>query len=134
MKNNKVLVGVVAVLAVALAGVIVWQAIGRDSPMYAVYLRSGDLYFGKLVRAPYFGLKSVYLLQVNAGNQENPVSIQKFTNVFWGPEDFMKINRDEVMWMTRLSEGSQLAQVVKTNPDLVPAPGSAPAPGAPLEQ
>ncbi len=121
MKNNKVLIWVVVVLAVALIGVVGWQLWGSGSPLYAVYLTTGDLYFGKLVRVPYFGLENVYLLQVNAANQENPVSVQKFTNVFWGPEDFVKLNRDEVVWMTRVSDGSQLTQVIRANPDLIPS-------------
>ena len=131
MKNNKVLVWVVAVLAVAVIGVVAWQAWGSESPLYAIYLRTGDLYFGKLVRVPYFGLKNVYLLQVNAANEENPVSVQKFTNVFWGPEDFVKINRDEVVWMTRVSDASQLTQVIRANPDLVPSTPQAPLPQPP---
>lgn len=136
MKNNKILVWVVVVLAVALAGVATWQMWGSESPLYAVYLRTGDLYFGKLVRVPYFGLKNVYLLQVNAANQENPVSVQKFTNVFWGPEDFVKINRDEVVWMTRVSDESQLTQVIRTNPSLVPSTSQpqVPPPGAQAEE
>lgn len=134
MKNNKVLVWVVVVLAVALAGVVAWQVWGGESPLYAVYLRTGDLYFGKLVRAPYFGLTNVYLLQVNAANQENPVSVQKFTNVFWSPEDFVKINRDEVVWMTRVSEESQLVQVIRANPDLLPSTPQSPLPQPPVEE
>lgn len=129
MKNNKVLVGLVVVLAAALAAVIAWQAWGSAAPLYAIYLRTGDLYFGELVRAPYFGLKKVYLLQVNAANEANPVSVQKFTNVFWGPEDFVKINRDQVVWMARVSDESQLTQVIRANPDLVPS-AQAPAPQA----
>jgi hypothetical protein len=132
MKTNKVLIWVVVVLAVILVGVGVWQAFGTSSPLYAIYLRTGDLYFGELVRVPYFGLKKVYLLQVNAGNAANPVSVQKFTNVFWGPEDFVKINRDEVVWMTRVADNSQLTQVIRANPNLVPTavptPPSVPKP------
>jgi hypothetical protein len=134
MKNNKVLVWVVVVLAVALVGIGAWQLWGGDAPLYAVYLRTGDLYFGKLVRVPYFGLENVYLLQVNAANQENPVSVQKFTNVFWGPEDFVKINRDEVVWMTRVSDESQLTQVIRANPDLVPSTPQAPLPQPPAAE
>lgn len=137
MKNNKVLVWVVVVLAVALVGIIAWQVWGGNSPLYAVYLRTGDLYFGELVRMPYFGLEKVYMLQVNAQNEENPVSVQKFTNVFWGPEDFVKINRNEVVWMTRVSDESQLLSVIRANPDLRPsASPQAPAevPQAPAEE
>jgi uncharacterized protein YehS (DUF1456 family) len=53
-------------------------------------------------------LTNVYLLQVNAQNSENPVSIQKFSNVFWGPENYIKINKDEVVWYTKISPQSQL--------------------------
>ena len=134
MKNNKVLVWVVVVLAAALIAVVTWQFWGSGSPLYAIYLRTGDLYFGELVRVPYFGLKHVYLLQVNAANEENPVSVQKFTNVFWGPEDFVKINRDEVVWMTRVSDESQLTQVIRANPDLVPSTPQAPLPQPPVEE
>lgn len=121
MKNNKVLVWVVIVLAVALAGVVVWQVVGGDAPLYAVSLKTGELYFGKLVRVPYFGLQQVYLLQ-STGDAENPLSVQRFANVFWGPEDEIKISRDNVSWMTRLTDESQLARVIRANPDLLAGP------------
>lgn len=136
MKSSKIWMWGAVALAVALAGVVAWQIWAASPSFYAVYLRTGDLYFGELVRVPYFGLKRVYLLQVNAGNAQNPVSIQKFTNVFWGPEDFVKINRDEVVWITRVADSSQLLQVIRANPNLTPSPASLapttpPAPPAP---
>lgn len=133
MKNNKILVWVVAVLAVALAGILAWQFLGGPSPLYAVSLKTGELYFGKLVRVPYFGLKQVYLLQ-STGDAQNPLSVQRFMNVFWGPEDFIKISRDNVSWMTRLSDESQLVQVIRANPNLLPSgPPQAPVPFSPEE-
>lgn len=139
-KTNKVLLIVIIVLLVLLAGfVIVKELIGK--PTYtAVYLKTGDLYFGKLVRFPYFGLKEPYLLQVNQADQKNPVSVQRFKNVFWGPSDFMKINRSEVVWSTTLRDDSELAKVFTQNPDLAPQPGQqqvqqqAPAQQAPVQQ
>ena len=123
-KINKILLAVVIVLVLLVAGLVVWKFVG-DSGYYAVYLRTGDLYFGKLMRFPAFGLKQVYTIQINSQNTENPVSIQKFTNVFWGPEDYLKINHNEVVWTTKLSSTSQLVQLVKTNPNLT-APAQAP--------
>lgn len=124
---NKILLVLVIVLCLVLAGLIVWQKFGTSKPTYwAVYLKSGDLYFGKLIQFPSFGLKNVYTLQVNQQNAENPVSVQKFTNVFWGPEDFLKINRAEVTWMTKLKSDGQLAQLLKTNPSLQPSPTQPP--------
>ena len=124
-------------VAVFLLGVVIlfsWKVFFRVSDFHAVYLRTGDVYFGKLSYAP-FGLSQVYTLQVNPQNQQTPINIQRFVNVFWGPEDFMKINKDEVVWVVRLNPQGQLAQLIRTNPNLVPpqgAPASVPQTGAPL--
>ena len=135
-KTNKILLVLVIVLVLALIAVVLWQTLWRSQSYYAVFLRTGDLYFGKLKRFPSFGLKQVYTIQVNTQNQQNPISIQRFKNVFWGPQDWLKINRDEVVWMTKLDSAGQLAQLIKNNPDLVPQ--QAPAqqqqtPPAPVE-
>ncbi len=132
MKNslNKILLAVVIVLLVVLIGVVGWKYFGEKPEYYAVYLRTGDLYFGELSTFPSFSLKHVYMLQVNAQNQQNPVSIQKFTNVFWGPEDYINLNEDEVVWYTRLASDSQLVQLITTNPSLA-APQDNSAPVAP---
>lgn len=126
-KSNKVLIGVVLTLIVILAGVVVWQSFFNSSYV-AIYLKSGDLYFGKLMQFPNFGLKNVYILQPTT-NAQNPLSIQKFTNVFWGPEDFIQINKSEVVWTAKLAKESTLVNIFKTNPDLTTNP-AAPQPGA----
>lgn len=119
-KTNKILLVLVIVLFLVLVSVFVWQTAFSERPYYAMLLRTGDLYFGQLTVFP-FGLKNIYTVQVNTQNQQNPVSIQRFKNIFWGPEDYMKINRDEVVWMTKLDPQGQLARLIKTNPDLTPA-------------
>ncbi len=79
------------------------------------------MYFGQLSRFPSFTLSHAYMLQVNSQDQQNPVNIQKFSSAFWGPQDFMKINRDDVVWYTKLKSDSQLVKLIETNPDLVPS-------------
>jgi len=128
-KTNKILLVVVIVLLLALIGVVLWQTVWKSPSYYAVFLRTGDLYFGRLTWFPYFGLKQVYTLQVNTQNPQNPVSIQRFKNVFWGPEDWLKINRNEVVWMTKLNSAGQLAQIIKNNPELLPQQAPAPQAG-----
>jgi hypothetical protein len=118
-KTNKFLLAVVIILVLVVAALVVWQVGFKSATYSAVFLRSGDLYFGELTQFPSFGLKHVYTLSVT-GDQENPISIQRFKNVFWGPQDWLKINRDEVVWMTELDQAGQLAQLIKTNPDLLP--------------
>lgn len=114
-------ISIVAVLL--LAGLAAWQAVGTRGH-YAVYLTTGDVYFGRIVRFPSFGLKNVYLLQVNAENAEKPVSVQKFDKLFWGPKDFIKVNRDRVVWTVKLDPAGDLATLIKSNPELA-LPGGA---------
>jgi len=87
-------------------------------------LKTGDLYFGELTTFPSFGLKHPYLFTVNQQSKDNPVNVQKFSKIFWGPEDFIKINRDEVVWTANLRSDSDLVKLVQTNPDLVPPQGT----------
>lgn len=134
-KTNKILLILVIILLLVLIGLVVWQKWGKlgfEPSYWAVYLRTGDLYFGKLTQFPSLGLKNVYTFQVNQQNSQNPVSIQRFTSVFWGPQDFLKINRSEVVWMTKLDPNGQLAQLLKTNPTLqgTPPPPAPPLPSA----
>lgn len=125
MRNvNKWLLTVVIVLVVALIAVVAWQFWFKTPTYTAVYLRTGDLYFGELTTFPYYGLSHVYMLQVNSQDQKNPVSIQRFASVFWGPEDAMRINPNEVVWSAALNPQGQLAQLIQTNPNLVPPAGS----------
>ncbi len=122
MRNiNKVLLTVVIVLVLVLVGVVVWQTWLSGPSYYAVYMRTGDLYFGQLSQFPSFGLSHVYMLQVNSQKSQNPVSVQKFANVFWGPEDHINLNHNEVVWYTKLTPDSQLVKLITANPDLVPS-------------
>jgi hypothetical protein len=123
--SKKVLV-VASLVAIVLTAVLLssgWVA-GTSPQYYALYLRTGDLYFGHLVRFPHYGLKNVYTIQVNQQNAQNPLSIRKFTSIFWGPEDYLRINPDDVVWSAALSGNSQLVQLLKNNPELLPTAGA----------
>jgi len=121
-KINKVLLTVVIVLLVALLGLLVfkWSSNSSTPKLTAVYLKTGDLYFGELTSFPTFGLKNPYLFTVDQQNKDNPVNVQKFSKIFWGPEDFIRINRDEVVWTATLRADSNLTKLIETNPDLIP--------------
>lgn len=118
-KTTRILIGIVILLLAILVGLVSVQLIFGKDDYYAVYLRTGDLYFGKLVRFPYFGMKNVYTLQATQDPQ-NPLRIQKFSEIFWGPSDYLKLNRDEIVWYTKLNSQGQLYKVLTTNPNLIP--------------
>jgi len=119
-KSKLVLLIIVAVLVVAVAALLIWQVFFASPSFSAVYLRTGEIYFGKLVSFPSFGLKQVYTISFNAQSQDQPYSIQKFSKVFWGPSDFLKLNRDNVVWTTKLDPTGSLAKLFRENPELLP--------------
>lgn len=127
-KVNKILVGIVIILGAVFVGLVSYQTLFAETSYSAVYLRTGELYFGKITRFPYFGLKNVYMLQ-QTQDPSNPLRIQKFSQVFWGPEDYLRINREEIVWHTHIRSNSQLAELLKTNPEL-----TQPQQQAPLQQ
>ena len=112
-KLNKILVGVVGILLVALGIVIYWQKVGFEKPYWAVYLDTGDLYFGKLNKFPKLSLSDVYFLQRNPNDQQNPLSLAKFSQAFWGPEDRVYLNEKNVVWKAKLREDGQVVQFIK---------------------
>jgi hypothetical protein len=112
-KSNKILLTIIIVLAAALVAIIYWQKVGFNRSYWAVYLDTGDLYFGKLSFFPKLSLSDAYLLQRNEQNKQNPFSVSKFSNAFWGPEDKIYINKENIVWKTKLKDDSQIINFIK---------------------
>lgn len=112
-KLNKILVAIVGILLVTLGAVIYWQKVGFEKSYWAVYLDSGDLYFGKLNKFPRLSLRDVYFLQGNPDDQQNPLTMAKFSQAFWGPEDKIYLNEKKIVWKAKLKENSQVVQFIK---------------------
>ena len=114
-KVNYILISIIIVLLIVGCCFIYWQNGGFEKSYWAVYLDSGDLYFGKLSEFPQLSLTDVWFLQSNAGNEENPFSVEKLTNVFWGPQDKLYLNQENVIWRVELKDDSQIVQFIKSN-------------------
>lgn len=112
-KLNKVLFATIAILLVILGIVIYWQKVGFEKSYWAVYLDTGDVYFGKLNRFPKSSLTDVYFLQRNPDDQQNPLSLTKFNQAFWGPEDKIYLNKKNIIWKAKLKGDSQIVQFIK---------------------
>ena len=130
--NNKILFVIILVLVLALAGLILRQKFlssSFSSERYsAVYLTSGDLYFGKLSHFSKYTLSDVWLLQRNPQDEKNPLSINSFERVFWEPEGKIKINPDNVLWVAKLKKDSQIVQFILGQKNRVGQESSVPAP------
>ncbi len=131
-------------LAVAIAALLiamtVYTVFGKtsisskiDTSKYqAVFLNSADgqVYFGKLkvLNDKYYELSDIYYVRVEqvqpdknnaqAQPQQN-ISLAKLGNEIHGPQDFMYINRDSIMFFENLKDDGQVVKAIteyKKNP------------------
>lgn len=115
-KVNTILLGLVIILIVALGGTLYWQKGGFEERYSAVYLNTGDIYFGKLSRFPRMTLRDVWFLQ-KGNDAQSGFGLSKFENAFWGPQDELIVNDESVIWVTELKTDSEVVQAIK-NPQL----------------
>ena len=117
LKNNKYFV-----ITIVLAGIIMVLSanllISKNNHNYysAVYLDSGDIYFGKLHSFPSLYLTNVYFLQKNYNTLTaslSPYMLAKFTNSIWGAKDRLSLNRDKIIWINQLGNDSELAKAME---------------------
>ena len=132
-KTNKILLTIIVVLAAALMAIVYWQKVGFNKDYWAVYLDTGDLYFGKLSYFPKLSLSEAYLLQRNAQDSQNPFSVSKLSNAFWGPEDKIYINGENIVWKTKLKPDSQIVNFINNPQSAQPAQTSQPTNQQPVQ-
>ena len=113
-----ILIIVVIILAVWVGILIASNSNGTNptgpSPYSAVYLSTGDIYFGKLSWWPSPHMTDVWYLQRTQGqNGQTQVSIQPMTSVFWGPGNEIDLNSKNIIFSTRLMNNSQVVQVME---------------------
>lgn len=113
-KLNKVLLLVVILLIIVL-GVILWVPGIFSSSYYAVYLTSGDLYFGKMAWYCPHTLTDVRVIQQQKDEKEQPVlSLVDFgKSVVWGPAGDLRLNGKNVLWTSKLTDESQVVKLIK---------------------
>ena len=91
-----VLVAAIIMLVLQFKSVIPWA----KKIHYGVYLTSGDIYFGELVRFPSLAIKDAYLL-VRKGDGIEPAL---FSDAFWKPTGLVRLNYRNVIWIAPMDE------------------------------
>ena len=115
---SKRLVGLVVAVVVVLIIVGVWVGVKLTQPAdqkasayTAVYLTSGDVYFGKLRWFPWPHLKDVWLLQQGVGaDGKAQFGVVPFTSAFWGPTNKVYLNMREVLFWAHVRADSEIAK------------------------
>lgn len=110
-KTNKILTGLVIILAIALGAVVYWQTVDSEEKYSAVYLDTGDIYFGKLSRFPRMTLRDVWFLQ--KGGEGQGFALSKFEHAFWAPDDRLVIVSEHVIWVADLKTDSEVVRAIK---------------------
>jgi hypothetical protein len=89
------------------------------SPYSAVYLSTGDVYFGKLSWFPSPHMTDVWFIQ-RSQNQSGQVqtSLTPMKSLFWGPADEINFNSQDIVFSTRLKNSSQVVQAIE-NPSVL---------------
>jgi hypothetical protein len=138
-KKKTIFFGIIIIVVIVLA---VWAGVliagmqsgtnpDAASPYSAVYLSTGDIYFGKLSWFPSPHMTDVWFIERSQGQDgQTQVGFAPLTSVAWGPTDGISFNAQDIVFSTRLKNSSQIVQVME-NPSSVTAQqgGSAGASG-----
>lgn len=126
MKNKKIIYWVVAAVVAVVALLVAfqpWHSIwgssenAKASEITAVYMTTGDIYFGKMDWFPWPRLKNVWYIQRGVDQKQQPqVGLAPFKDIFWTPIDEVYLNPKEIVFWTRVKDGTQLAEALK-NPE-----------------
>ncbi len=95
---------------------------GKENGGYsAVYMVSGDIYFGKLSSFPSLTLADAYTLQRNQ-DEQTPFTLVKFKDAFWGPAGDISLNEDSVLWIAELDVNSPIWKNIQQQQDQEKSP------------
>jgi len=128
-KNKKLLIVVFFVVVVILIGLGVWIAVefmgnnnanpAAPSGYTAVYMVSGDVYFGKLHSFPRPYLSDVLYITRNTGqNGQVQLGLVAFKSVSWAPVGDVYFNPNQVLFTAPLRNDSQIVAAIQ-NPALL---------------
>jgi len=115
--NKDKFIKIALIVAIILLSALVYisfiNKVDKKPTYHAVSLRTGDMYFGKLSRFPKLTLSDVWFLQVSTQeDQKAGFNLVKFTNTVFGPKDKMEINKENVVWISKLRDDSQVVSFI----------------------
>ncbi len=99
------------VLAIILLGAIITTALYfLHRPYMAVFLTTGDIYFGRTSLFPRVVIERPWFLR---RAEDGSLSLENFSDAIWMPSGGMKINREKIVFMSRLSSESPVIAAIE---------------------
>lgn len=112
-RKNSFKVVWIAAISLAVLGIIasaVFFLFIKNKPYKAVYLSTGDIYFGRTSVFPNIKIKDAWFLQ---RSDDGNLGLQRFADAVWLPTGDININRDQVIFWTGLSKDSPIIQAIE---------------------
>jgi hypothetical protein len=120
-----IIIVIVLVLAGVWVGSLLTGAKKGASGYSAVFLVTGDVYFGKLSWFPQPKLSKAWFLQRGVDQQNQPqLGLAPFNSVFWGPEGDVYLNRNQILFWAPIKADSQVALAIENPASLPQAPAA----------
>jgi len=109
---------------------------GSKSAWKAVFLTSGQVYYGKLSRnqGQFYKLQDVYYIRVNTSEDKAKapdLTLVKLGNEIHGPEDAIYLNRDHILYIEDLKSDGQVVKAIAEAKAAGTSPAVAGQPPAP---
>lgn len=123
-----IIIFIIAVLVLVVLGIWIGKNLGNGgaSGYSAVYLTTGDIYFGKFSWFPTPHISEAWYLQRGTDSQNRPtVSVVPLKNIPWGTSNTLYLSNKQIVMWTPISADSQFAKAL-ANPDSVDQPGQIP--------
>lgn len=107
-RKGMFVLSVIAIVFLGLAASFLFGAFYR--PYTAVYLTSGDVYYGKLSTFPGVTLHDPWFIQ---RTEDGNFSLLKFSDAFWKPGNSMRISSDKIIFTSRLQKDSPIVDAIE---------------------
>jgi hypothetical protein len=121
LSQKNLIIFIVVVLVLVAAGIWIGMNLGNSgtSGYSAVYLTTGDVYFGNFSWFPTPHISGAWYIQRGVDKNNNPTAaIVPFKNIAWGPSDTIFLDSKQIVLWTKLASDSNLAKAM-ANPELL---------------
>lgn len=102
----------IVLVAAVVSGVALFMML-KKKPYVAVYLVTGDIYYGKMSYSPKFTLDDAIFLQ---RGQDGNLGLQKLSDAFWKPKGPMYIEKDQIVFWSKLDPSSPVINAIEGLP------------------
>jgi len=111
MKNQYLKIALTIFVSLMVLGIIasvIFSFVRR--PYMAVYLATGDIYFGRVSVFPRVTIQDPWFF---SRAEDGSVSLERFSDAVWMPEDVIRINRDQIVFIAKVSKDSQIIAMME---------------------